>query len=162
MGCLTKCHHFAASPIFSPGSQCDELCGLMRVSATPKLVSPLSSASGKMVKPMMTLVEEQHHREIKPLLHQDTEEVRWWRCYCLCLDACILVMVCVWLCHDCLHCHIVCDLHCQNDVFCCIKILRRFVDGGVIVCVLMRVFWSWYVFDYVMTYLSSLSYCMWL
>ena len=35
----------------------------------------MSAAGGKLVKPMMTLVEEQHHREIKPLLHQDTEEV---------------------------------------------------------------------------------------
>ncbi|XP_070208560.1 kinesin-like protein KIF13A isoform X2 [Littorina saxatilis] len=42
--------------------------------ATPKLTSPLSAAGGKLVKPMMTLVEEQHNREIKPLLLQDTED----------------------------------------------------------------------------------------
>ncbi|KAK7479091.1 hypothetical protein BaRGS_00029683, partial [Batillaria attramentaria] len=41
--------------------------------ATPKLVSPLSSG-GKLGKPLTTLVEEQHQRESKPLLHQDTEE----------------------------------------------------------------------------------------
>ena len=55
--------------------QCAEVCWPLPVSATPKLVSPMSAAGGKLVKPMMTLVEEQHHREIKPLLHQDTEEV---------------------------------------------------------------------------------------
>ncbi|XP_025092061.1 kinesin-like protein KIF13A isoform X3 [Pomacea canaliculata] len=41
--------------------------------ATPKLVSPLST-TGKLVKPMMTLVEEQHQREAWPLLRKDTEE----------------------------------------------------------------------------------------
>ena len=45
------------------------------LAAAPKLVSPLSASGGKLVKPMMTLVEEQHNREIKPLLNQDTEDV---------------------------------------------------------------------------------------
>ncbi|KAL5013425.1 hypothetical protein ScPMuIL_007695, partial [Solemya velum] len=42
-------------------------------SAPPKsAISPMGSKL--LVKPMRTLLEEQHHRESKPLLHQDTEE----------------------------------------------------------------------------------------
>ena len=40
--------------------------------ASPKsLLSPM----GSKVKPMSTLVEEQHHRETKPLLKRDSDEV---------------------------------------------------------------------------------------
>lgn len=35
--------------------------------------SPMSAGAGKL-KPMSTLMEEQHHREIKPLLNQESEE----------------------------------------------------------------------------------------
>jgi hypothetical protein len=49
---------------------------LVYLPAAPKnLPSPLSASGGKVVKPMMTLVEEQHQREVKPLLNQDTEDV---------------------------------------------------------------------------------------
>ncbi|XP_048248867.1 kinesin-like protein KIF13B isoform X7 [Haliotis rufescens] len=40
--------------------------------ASPK--SGLSPHTSKLVKPMRTLIEEQHQRESRPLLHQDTEE----------------------------------------------------------------------------------------
>jgi hypothetical protein len=40
--------------------------------ASPKsLLSPM----GSKVKPMSTLVEEQHHRETKPLLRRNSDEV---------------------------------------------------------------------------------------
>ncbi|XP_041360770.1 kinesin-like protein KIF13A isoform X2 [Gigantopelta aegis] len=43
-------------------------------SAKPSPKSALSPHASKIMKPMRTLQEEQHHREVKPLLHQDTEE----------------------------------------------------------------------------------------